>query len=238
MKRLLSRFFRMFHSPDDNLYTYWLVFVLFCGSLPMLVRLLLASALNEMPEKEPVDYFVLSDFIFFGILLNAAAVVNSASEKSAPSVFNKILCVALVSSLFLTLTYAVDITIGLSQNFYAWIGTLSLTSLAIVLSYYTTDHEEIKKLQETLDRDDTVASLAEPMYSDIKALMRRISKDETIDVDAELEKLQEKHGSFNQQHIRRGYEVTIENLIQRETTRREQRQLFTKQEKENKEELQ
>ena len=185
------------------------------------MRLLLASTLNAMPERESIDYVVLSDIVFFGILLNAAAVMNSASEKAVPSVFNKILGVALVSSLFLTIVYVADITAGLSQNYYAWVGVLLLTGVAMLLSYYSTDHEELKKLQATLDCDDVMASLKEPLRSAIEGVIQKKLTEQTVDFDTEMKKLEEIYGPFDR-YVRSDYAETIQAVIQRETARREQ----------------
>jgi len=97
MNTYTTNLFNMAHANRPRKYVHWLIFTLFFGGLPIVIRFVIAVICNEAASsgaeplliKLPVQYILLSDVIFFGLVLNAATMANFESEKRrAPGVYS------------------------------------------------------------------------------------------------------------------------------------------------------
>jgi len=181
MRKVINCFYKMIYDHSSEKVKHWLVFVMFFGILPIAIRLFTAVIVNNeiTAECKPIAYFVVSDIVFLGLLLNASAMANLSSEKSTPTVYKMTLFFTIVLSIFLVSTYTVEVMLGLNATATLCLA-FSLTIPAFLLSYFTVDSTAVRELQEGLDARTMFRSFTEPLQQCIQDAVFRSRKGEVI----------------------------------------------------------
>ena len=132
----------------------WIVFTLFCGSLPILLRLLLAESLAE--HTEPL--ILLSDVVFLGLMFNASAMANITAEKIMPTVFLGVFAAALGFSVCLATVYTSSM-FQETTSYSTWLTVCGLILCSLFLAFFTTSTDAMETIQASFDLSDQVPTL-------------------------------------------------------------------------------
>ena len=211
--------FNWLHLTMEEKQLHWLLFTLLFGGLPILLR----SGLVATQSDGSVDYFVFSDIVFFGLMLNASAMANISSEKLVPTVCRKIFILAVVSSLWLIALYSQNITNDLGGSLIAWLFVVLPLLLAFGISHFTSSSREVQALQNECDEKDFAAILIQPLRVHLRSIKDRQAKGEDMNLEKELMKFDAMLDAVNEPvHI--GWEATFDDLVFRHRLRRRQAQ--------------
>ena len=125
----------------------WLYCTMIFGSLPIVIRFI--ASLSTSGEQ--IALFALSDFAFFGIMFNIAAIANVSTLKRASA--DLILCVAFNAVVFITLLVAIY-TAALLPNInqcFLWVVVSLVLIISVILSYSTTDRKFLQDVQSAFE---------------------------------------------------------------------------------------
>ena len=159
----------MLYSYTVSQYVRWLIYTLGFGLAPIVLRWLMVPS---HPEQE-LPYFVLSDFIFFGLMLNAAAMSNLTAQKSRLELFFRYGSATGILSFFLVTIYCA--TISQPAGYAYWIGVISILVIAGVLSFFSTSDATMEYLQKEIEFIDNLAKLPKDERNAIIETICRIS---------------------------------------------------------------
>ena len=165
-------------------FQHWLLFTLAFGCLPLILRVIEASQ-----SEGAVAYFALSDFVFLGLMFNASAMANISTEKLIPTVYRKVMILAVFTSLFLAVLYMHDVRSDLSYSTFAWICAVVLLLFAFGLSHFSSMPGEVHAVQDMLDEQDFLATFVSPVRTKLKSIRDRQEKGEAMDLEKELAEL-------------------------------------------------
>jgi len=161
----------------------WLWYTLFFGTLPIVMRFYSAFWSTE----QNIDYFVLSDIIFLGLMFNASAMSNISSEQDIPSVHMNFFPVTAILSMLLALLYAV----GLSQNvnwIVVWLTTVLLVLCSFGLSFFSSNSRSLRRLQKDFTLAEYTSKLDEPLRSAVFDLVERARMNKSNSITEELKR--------------------------------------------------
>ena len=167
-------------SLPNTRYLQWLVFTLLFGALPILLRFTIVGP----GMHSDLDWFVLTDFIFLGLILNASAVSSVFAEQTAPRVYRMIVFFAALFGIVLIAFYCADVR-G-ERPYAAWPGVLVVDILALALSYFTTSSKDIATLEKELEDKEDMYVYTKPFRDHVFACERRAKNGEEIDVHEEF----------------------------------------------------
>ena len=127
-----------------------MIFTVFCGAMPVLMRLFIASGEEGLPLVS------LSDFAFFGIMLNTGMIWSLGSNKwvgrESFSVF-----LGMSSLLIMILVAIFALSIKPNAALIPWIAVSIIILLSLGLSYLATHDRFLYALQDALTFADLVA---------------------------------------------------------------------------------
>ena len=97
---LFQKLYRIGHRTHMN----WLYYSIIFGSLPMGLR----SVISLSSSSEQIPLFALTDFAFWGIMLNTAAIANATNQKQySHDLVNGIVSATLTHIVLLTAVYCI-----------------------------------------------------------------------------------------------------------------------------------
>jgi len=205
----------MVYPKRSQAYWHWLIFTLLCGGLPIIFRFFIATASGSAFADKGItlDYFVFSDLIFLGLILNASAMANAATIPQTPKAYGMILFFAICLSMLLVGLYAIDMIVRLSPYWLAWGYVLFLIFCSFVLSHYTTDASTMSVLQKTLDAKDLLNSFDQPIQQELEEILCRKHKDQQVNLKQEIDLLWEKYGHPAQYVKKDRREIVAEIIV-------------------------
>ena len=159
---MLKRIKGYFLSAVDISLNYkmraWL-FSVICGSMPVIIRLLIASGTQE----QDVSYFALTDAAFWGIMMNTAAFANISSHKDAGRELHSLVVPIIFLLTFpLMVIYAISALLQ-SYSVTLWITTCVLLIVSFLFSYASACDDVVRDIQKTLKLADDLVD-GEPAF--------------------------------------------------------------------------
>jgi len=134
---------KVFYSIISSPRTRWMMFTLLFGASPIYMRMTCLSVDSHAP------HFVLSDFVFFGLMLNASIVANLSQTKFRPDVYLIFVGLSAVTSSVLVGCFVKDIN-GQADSV-AWFITVGIIVLSAGLSFITTNDKALERIQKEVD---------------------------------------------------------------------------------------
>ena len=130
----------------------WLYYTLVFGSLPIVLRFALSTSSADIP---PVS---VGDAVFFGIMLNGAAVANvAAMKKPVADVLLGIFVLSAMNSIGLAAIYCADLFVGL--NVVLATSLCALLFFSLLLSWGTTNSTDLVQLQRAFNTANFIETL-------------------------------------------------------------------------------
>ncbi len=130
------------------------------GMMPLAIRVLLSTA---APSSTPIPWFSLSDFAFFGIMVNVATISGVSTNKMVKP--NVLAVFVAISVLFIMAYVAIHTIAMLPSSNLQWPTAIAVLLLIIsfLVSLSSTDTDTLQWLQIALDNADWIDSLG-PTY--------------------------------------------------------------------------
>ena len=124
----------------------WLYCTMFFGSLPIAIRFIISLSASG----EQIPLFALSDFAFFGIMFNIAAITNATNLKRASAdLIVTVVSSAIIHIVLLVAVYSVALFPSVNPIVLWVIVSFVLTS-SVILSYLTTNRTFLQDVQNAL----------------------------------------------------------------------------------------
>jgi hypothetical protein len=160
------------------------------GALPLVIRLIVSFA----DPSGRIDHCSLSDFAFWGIMFNVAAVSNASTYKDMhASLFSSIVTLSLILISFFVAIYCISILPDL-KLFSAWVICILLLMVSIIFSYFTTDKEVMTAIQMALEDADAMEKMHPLLRAYMQIIQDRIMKGENVEVGDGLEEFMDQYG--------------------------------------------
>ena len=105
-------FTRLYFTLLNRRYLYWMIYTLFFGLIPILMRAVIACSVSV---EHVLPLFVLSDFVFLGLMFNAVSMANLVARQVRSDILaTAAMYISLLSTL-LVIVFSVSLVGGLSD---------------------------------------------------------------------------------------------------------------------------
>lgn len=170
-------------------------FTVIFGSMPLLLRLLIASA----DPKGGIPYFSLSDIAFLGIMFNTAAIANLSSSKGIKSQFyTSSFAFALIHIMVLVAIHSVSMLPGYGSN-WIWAVAVLFVGTSLFFSYLTTDAEFMQASQQAMEHADKIHGMHPLQQVYMRSIAERVYNGEIIDPEQGLRDFFHEQGYSNEE---------------------------------------
>lgn len=154
----------------------WMYYTMIFGALPLVIRLIVSFA----DPSGRIDHCSLSDFAFWGIMFNIAAISNATSHKEMqPSLFSSVVTLSLIQISFFVAIYCISILPDL-KLLVAWFICIPLLIISIIFSYLTTDNEFMVSIRMALEEADVIEKMHPLQRAYLQQLQDRMMNGEDI----------------------------------------------------------
>ena len=152
-KKVFFFCFKMKRFSTHAKMLHWVHYTTLFGLLPIVMRFILSLS----DSTGTISLFVMSDIVFFGIMLNAAAIYNVSTTENIPGVQLSIVAFAFFRTIILVGLY----TAALYPNnpLFLWSAVLLLTFLSFVASFLAIDSIRLRRRQDDFDRANSIEAL-------------------------------------------------------------------------------
>ena len=152
----------------------WLYCTIIFGSLPIVIRLIVSLSASD----SQIPLFSLSDFAFWGIMFNIAAITNATHMKKVSSdLIVGIVSVAIIHIVLFVTIYCIALFPSINHGVLWTIGTVILIS-SFIFSHETTDREFMHSIQMALEMANTRDKMHPIMKEYLKHIDERIKHGE------------------------------------------------------------
>ena len=200
--RLPTYFRKMLTLHSKHQRFCWLWFTCFFGLQPIVWRCI--SAFSH-PD---IAYFAISDVIFFGLMLNAAAAYNTIIDQRMKDLLIHVVGLTSLLSTCLVIVYVLSLTQAFSSLF-AWCLTLIAVIPSLLLSFFTSDVETMLETQNLAATANQIGDLPEPLRSEVRDIIRRVFDGKQIDIESALAHCFDEDGNLLAEYRRRKTEVEV-----------------------------
>lgn len=169
----------------------WMYCTVFFGALPLLLRLLISSMLQD----QTIPMVVISDVVFFGIMLNVAAFHNVTNTEGIPDVQFSATAGAFIRSALLIAFYTIAL-LPIGHHWGLWCVVTLVVLYSGTASFMTTDSDHLHFLQEMYALANRVEGLPPKMRRKAADLVRRyLDEDKKFDLQSEVNKIYDEYAA-------------------------------------------
>ena len=182
---------RLVKSYINNMYLnahkkrlHWIYFTMLIGALPLLIRLVVWLSVADS-SIEPI---VVGDVVFWGVMLNVAALYNISTAENMPDLQVSVTAAALVRLSLLVAIYTAALFPGISPHV-LWIVVTLLTGLSATASFLTTDATYVEVQQTMYSLANQIQGLPMPVREEVRKNVKHLWDDNKhADIQAEINK--------------------------------------------------
>ena len=135
-----------------------------------------------------IPLFLIGDFVFWGIMLNASAIYNVISAENSPDAQVSETAWAFLRSAILVAMYTVALFPGISQ-IALWIIVTPIVTISLIASFLVTDSIHMQAKQEIFNLANKIERLPHSVRKDVNQIIDRFLNDSNgVDIDAEFDR--------------------------------------------------
>ena len=163
---------------------HWIYFTMLIGALPLLIRLVVWLSVAD----SSIAPIVVGDVVFWGIMLNVAALYNISTAENMPDLQVSVTAAALVRLSLLVAIYTVAL-LPVMSPYVLWIAVTLLTSLSASSSFLTTDASYLEMQQKAYDLANQIQGLPMPIREKVRKNIKHLWDDNKFEeIQAEIAK--------------------------------------------------